>query len=277
MESTKTVVLAGMGKLPFEAVKTLRQQGENVTVVAFTEQIALDFSPLSVDVKVFSIAQVGKILKFLRSVKADAMLFIGKIDRSIMENNLRFDLKALTMLAKLRDRQENTLMLAIIEEVEKLGVLIRSQSEVLSHLVAKQGIYSKLKPNKKQREDILFGYRKMSVVAGEDIGQSIVVKNKTVLAVEAIEGTNKTIERGGSYAKGEFTFVKVAKPAQDYRFDLPAAGLETFDIFIGSGGRVFAVEAGSTLIADYDECVKKADENGIVFLGFTPQNGEISY
>jgi DUF1009 family protein len=104
-----------------------------------------------------------------------------------------------------------------------------------------------------------------------------VVKNKTVLAVEAIEGTNETIKRGGGYAKGGFTFVKVAKPCQDYRFDLPVAGLETLDIFIKGGGAVFAVEAGCALIADYDACVKRADENGIIFLGFTPQNEGITY
>ncbi|MDR2400428.1 MAG: UDP-2,3-diacylglucosamine diphosphatase LpxI [Deferribacteraceae bacterium] len=267
----KTVVLAGMGKLPFEAVKKLQERGESVTVVAFTEQIAMDLSSLAVEVQVFSIAQVGKILKYLRSIKADAMLFIGKIDRSIMEKNLKFDLKAISMLAKLRDRQEDTMMLAIIEEVEKLGVSVCSQREVLSHLIAKPGLYSMHKPNKKESEDIAFGYRKMKAVAGLDIGQSIVVKNKTVLAVEAIEGTNETVKRGGSYAKGGFTFVKVAKPNQDYRFDLPAVGLETLDIFINCGGRVFAVEADSTIIADYDACVQRADENGVVFLGFTPQ------
>jgi DUF1009 family protein len=269
-----TVVLAGMGKLPYEAVKKLRERGETVTVVAFTEQIAADFSPLDVNVQVFSIAQAGKILRFLRDIKADAMLFIGKIDRSIMEKNLKFDLKAISMLAMLKDRQEDTIMLAIIEEVKKLGVSIYSQREVLSHLIAKQGLYSKRKPGKKQLEDIIFGYRKMKAVAGLDIGQSIVIKNKTVLAVEAIEGTNETIRRGGNYAKGGFTFVKVAKPAQDYRFDLPAAGLETLETLIESGGEVFAVEAGSTLLADYEACVRRADENRVVFLGFTPQNGD---
>ncbi|MDR2104807.1 MAG: UDP-2,3-diacylglucosamine diphosphatase LpxI, partial [Deferribacteraceae bacterium] len=223
----KTVVLAGMGKLPYEAVKKLQERGESVAVVAFTEQIAMDFSTLTDDVQVFSIAQVGKILKYLKSITADAVLFIGKIDRSILEANLRFDIKALSMLAKLKDRQEDTLMLAIIEEIKKLGVSIYSQRDVLSHLAAKEGLYSKHKPSKKQWEDIAFGFQKMKAVAALDIGQSIVVKNRTVLAVEAIDGTNETIKRGAGYARGGYTFVKVAKPEQDYRFDLPTVGLET--------------------------------------------------
>jgi DUF1009 family protein len=265
----RTVVMAGMGLLPYEAVKNLQSRGEEVIVIAFTEQSATDFSKITDNVFVFSIGQVGKILKFLRELHVDSLVFAGKINKAILEQNLKLDFKAMWMLAKLKDRQENTIMLAIIKEIEKLGVMVRSQLDALSHLVIKKGVYTKNMPTDKQLEDVRFGYTKAKGIAALDIGQTIVVKNKTVLAVESFEGTNNAIVRGGSFAKG-FSFVKVARPEQDYRFDLPVVGMETLNALIESGGAVFAVEADSTLILDIPACIEMAEKNNVVLMAYTP-------
>ncbi len=116
-----------------------------------------------------------------------------------------------------------------------------------------------------------FGYQKARGVAGLDIGQAIVIKNKTVLAIESIEGTNRTIARGAEFTRGGgFSFVKVAKPDQDFRFDLPVAGMETLSSFVEHGGAVFAVEADYSLVINLQECVDYANKHGVVFMAYKP-------
>lgn len=267
----RTVVMAGQGLLPIEAVKNLKNRGEDVIVLAFTEQTAADFSGVTDNVHVMSIGQVGKILKFLKEVKAESLVFAGKINKTILEHGLRLDLKALWMLARLKDRQENTIMYAITDEIEKNGIKIRSQLDTLSHLVVHKNVFTKTKPTKRQLQDVAFGYQKARGVAGLDIGQAIVVKNKTVLSIESLEGTNRVIARGAEFTNGRgFSFIKVAKPNQDMRFDLPVAGMETLSAFVEHGGAVFAVEADYTLVINLEECVEYANKNGVVFMAYKP-------
>ncbi len=266
----RTVIMSGQGLLPVEAAKNLKARGEEIIVLAFTEQQAADFTGITDNIHVMSIGQVGKILKFLKDVKADSLVFAGKINKVILEHNLKLDLKALWMLARLKDRQEDTIMHAIVEAIEKLGITIRSQLDALSHLVVHKNVFTKTKPTKSQLADVAFGYEKARGVAGLDIGQSIIVKNKTVMAIESIEGTDRTIARGSEFANGNFTFVKVAKPHQDLRFDLPVAGMDTLSSFVRHGGKVFAIEADYALVINLDECIDYADKNGVVFMAYKP-------
>lgn len=267
----KVILIAGQGFLPVEALKKLRSDGHEVVVFTFAEEIAKDMSGMADDIRVFSVGQVGKILKNIKSSGADALAFAGKFNRWLLEKNLKFDLKALWILARLRDRQEDTIMLAIIDEIIKLGVSIIPQDEILSHLLPGEGVYSKKKPSAKQMEDIVFGYEKVKGIAALDIGQSIIVKRKSVLATEAIEGTDLMILRGASYANnGGYTLVKVAKPMQDVRFDIPVIGMDTMKNIVDTKGAVVAFEANKTLILELDKCVKFADEHGIVFMGYSP-------
>ncbi|MDR2884828.1 MAG: UDP-2,3-diacylglucosamine diphosphatase LpxI [Deferribacteraceae bacterium] len=264
----KTVVLAGMGLLPVEAAKNLKARGDEVHVITFVEQTQADFTGIADTVVTYSLGQVGKIIKHMKSVKADATIFVGKIDKSILERNLKLDLRALWILARLKDRQEDTIMQAIVDEVEGHGIKVLSQLEVLSTLVVKEGVYSKRKPNRKQRADIKFGYEKARGVAALDIGQVAIVKNKTIFAIESIEGTNATIKRGAEICRGGFTFIKVAKPIAEYRFDLPVIGMETLTAFAQSGGAVFAMEADLTLVVNLQECIEFANEHDFVLMAY---------
>ncbi len=267
----KTVLFAGQGLLPVEAAKSLRAKGDEVIVYTFTEQLALDFSGISDEVKVFSIGQVGKILRELKESGAKQLVFAGKFNKTLLEQNLKLDLKALWILARLKDRQENTIMYAITHEIEKLGITILSQLDLLTHQVVRNGVHSKLKPTRPQMEDVRFAYEKARGIAGLDLGQVVVVKNKTVLAMESLEGTNRTIQRGAEFCQGGFTVIKVAKPDQDYRFDLPVIGMETLSAFAAEKGAVFAVEADYTLVLNLQECVDFANANKFVFMAYTPE------
>ncbi|MDR0453562.1 MAG: UDP-2,3-diacylglucosamine diphosphatase LpxI [Deferribacteraceae bacterium] len=266
----KTVLFAGQGSLPVEAAKSLKSKGDDVIVYTFTEQLGQDLSGISDEVKVFSLGQAGKILKSLRESGVKRLVFAGKFNKTILEQNLKLDLKALWILARLKDRQENTMMYAFTHEIEKLGITILSQLDVLSHLILRKGIYSKMKPTRRQMEDVRFAYNKARGIAGLDIGQVVVAKNKTVLAMESLEGTNRTIQRGAEFCQGGFTVIKVAKPEQDYRFDLPVIGMETITAFAAEKGAVFAVEADYTLALDIQECINFANENKFVFMAYTP-------
>lgn len=261
----KVAILAGEGFLPLEAVKSLKQRGHEIIVVSFLHPAPVDLTEVAGEVVTFSLTQVGKVLNYLKNCGAKEMVFAGKFSRRLLEENLKFDLKALWMLARLKDRQEDTIMNAITLEIEKLGIKVLSQADVLSHLLIQKGVYSKKKPSKAQLDDVEFGFEKGKGIAGLDIGQSIIVKKKSVIAVEAIEGTDLAILRSGELAK-DFTLVKVAKPMQDYRFDMPVIGMTTMNNFKKAGGKVFALEAGSTLIVNLQECIDFADENGIIFM-----------
>ena len=267
----RTVIVAGQGILPVEAAKSLKSRGDEVIVFTFTEQLAHDFTSVSDDVKVFSVGQVGKIIKGLKDSGAKRLVFAGKFNKTILEQNLKFDLRALWILARLKDRQENTIMYAITREIEKAGVTVLSQLDALSHLVVRKGIYSKMKPNRTQMKDVRFAYEKARGIAGLDLGQVVVVKNRTVLAMESLEGTNRTIQRGAEFCRGGFTVVKVAKPNQDYRFDLPVIGMETLAAFAAEKGAVLAVEADYTLAINMQECIDFADEKKFIFMAYAPE------
>ena len=263
----KALVLAGEGLLPLEAVRSLKEKGREVAVVAFDEPAPVDLQEEVDGLVFFSLSQVGKVLSYIKHSGASELVFAGKFSRRLLEKNIKFDIKALWMLARLKDRQEDTIMKAITAEIETMGVKVLSQLEVLARLAAAKGIYSRRKPTRAELDDIDFGFEKGKGIAGLDIGQSIIVKKKSVIAVEAIEGTDLSIVRAGELTNnGGFTFVKVAKPMQDYRFDMPVIGMRTLKLFAEAKGAVLALEANSTLILDFEDCVKFADENGFVFM-----------
>ena len=268
----KVAIIAGRDQLAVQAAENLKACGHEVVAFTFEDEVMADMTPVSDSVHRFSITQVGKILKTLKQLGVEALVFAGKFHKIVLDKNLKFDLKALWMLARLKDRRDDTIMLAIVAEVEKMGIKVLSQADVLSNLLVKEGIYTQARPNKAQMEDVRFGYHMAKGIAGLDIGQSIIIRKKNVVAVEAIEGTDQLILRAGELTpKGGFTLVKVAKPQQDMRFDMPVIGMTTLKNMVNSGGSVIAFEADKTLIVNKDECIRYLDENRVVFMGYLPE------
>ena len=269
----KVMIIAGRDKLPVEAAKSLKKAGHEVHSIVFEDEVAGNLSPLVDQVHRYRFSLVGAQLNLLKKLEIEKLLFAGKFDKIVLDRKqLKFDMKALLMLAKLKDRRDDTMMLAIVAEVEKLGIEVISQADVLQDLLVSEGIYTKAKPTAAQMEDVRFGYRMAKGIAGLDIGQTVIINKKNVVAVEAIEGTDKAIIRAGELLpKGGFTVVKVEKPKQDKRFDIPVIGMTTLRNMVAAKGAVIAFEADKTFIIDKEECVAYLNQHNVVFMGYLPE------
>ncbi|WP_277656416.1 LpxI family protein [Seleniivibrio woodruffii] len=263
----KVAVVAGYGVLPKLAAENLLKKGHSVLVVALDEAVSIGFSDVQgIDLEKISVTQIGKLLKLLKKYNTESVLFAGKVNKTLIYSNLKFDLLAVKILAGLRNRKDDTVMDAVCKLITENGMQIMDQTYALDSLYLEKGIYTKKRPTKEQEEDIAFGYDTAKELGRLDIGQTVVIKNKAVMALEAIEGTDLAIERGCKLAKEGAVVVKCAKPSQDLRFDIPTVGVDTLKILSDNNGVVLAVEAGRTFVVDIDKCIRFADENNIVIV-----------
>ncbi len=270
----KAAILAGAGGLPMLAAESLKEKGiSTIAIVApeisAYETIVEKLGQVVDKVYTNGLGKVGKTLKILKKEGITHLLMIGKFDKTVLEGRLSPDLRAIWMLFRLKNRNNDTIHYAIVDTLEKRGIVTMSQSDVLDKIVPKAGTFTKNKTDKSIMEDIAFGYNVASELGRLDVGQTVVVKKKSVMAVESAEGTDATIKRGCTLANGGAVVVKAAKPTQDVRFDLPVVGMDSFKAVVENGGKVLAVEAEKTLIVGLEDCIKYADENGIVFMAFT--------
>jgi len=183
-----------------------------------------------------------------------------------MFENVRPDLRGLTLMSKLAIFHDDDILRAVAGELQREGIHIVSSAEHLPELLAPRGNLTRRKPNQEEREDVEFGWKIAKELGRLDIGQCVVVRRKTVLAMEAIEGTNETILRGGKLAKEKAVVVKVSKPNQDMRFDVPAVGPDTIEVMAQVKASVLAIEAGKTLIFDKLGMISYADRSRIVIV-----------
>lgn len=263
----RTGIIAGYGVLPRIAVNNLLSKGHDLFVVALDEAVTESFSDMpDLDVMKISVTQVGKIIKTLKKKDVDRVLFAGKVNKTLIFSSLKFDLTAVRLLASLRNRKDDTLMDAVCDELGRNGISILPQTEALDCLYLQKGVYSKKKPTKEQLDDVDFGYNTAKELGRLDIGQTVVVKELAVMALEAIEGTDKAVQRGCALAGKGAVIVKCAKPSQDLRFDIPTVGVDTLRNISDNNGAVLAVEADRTFVVDLEACIRFADERNLVFL-----------
>lgn len=270
----KVGLIAGYGKLSLITAKILSEKGYDVVIIALSESVSENLSPYNSKIYTVSVTQIRKILKILKDEGIKNVLFAGKITKELIYSNLKFDMLAVKTLLNLKDRKDDTIMLAVVELLKNEGIEVLKQTDILKGLLAEKGVFSKKKPDKKQSEDIQFGLISAIELGRLDIGQTVVVKNKAVMAVEAIEGTDAAIERGCRLARGKAVVVKTAKPRQDERFDVPTVGVDTLKKIADNNGSVLAVEAGETFVVGFEECVKFADQHGLIFLSAEGVNND---
>lgn len=263
----RTGLIAGYGVLPKIAAVNLVSKGHDVLVIALDEEVTESFSDVKgVEVVKISVTQTGKIIKTLKNNNAKRVLFAGKVNKTLVFSSLKFDLTAVKLLASLKNRKDDTIMDAVCSLLNENGMEIIPQTEALDCLYLDKGVYSKKKPTQEQLEDVEFGLAAARELGRLDIGQTVVVKDKAVMALEAIEGTDKAVIRGCQLAKNGAVIVKCAKPSQDLRFDIPTVGVDTLKNISDNKGAVLAVEAGRTFVVDKEECIRFADENKIIFM-----------
>lgn len=260
----KVGLFAGVGKLPVEFMRAAQQLGHEVVVIAVVDGVAPELQTEADTYYAINVAKLDKIIKTMRKEGVTKVTMIGKVTKEILFKGLKFpDFRAIKMLAKLRNRKDDTIMLAIVDELAKDGIEVVDQTLYLKPLMPDVGVLTKRKPTKEEEEDIRFGFATAKAMGGMDIGQTVVVKHKAVMAVEAIEGTDACIHRGGMLGREKAVVVKVAKPNQDVRFDVPAVGLTTIQSMIESGCTVLAMEAGRTLFVEQDDVLQTANAHHI--------------
>jgi UDP-2,3-diacylglucosamine hydrolase len=259
MQSPETLgIIAGNGVYPRLIADAARKAGvTKIVAAAFTDETDPVLEQHVNVVEWMRVGQLGRLLKFFRSQDIHHAIMAGQIAPKNLFD-LRPDLKALMLLGKLRERNAESIFAATAHELAKIDVHLLPATTFLEEWLARPGLIAGPKLSPRQEHDVELGWNVAKEIARLDIGQTIVIKNGTIVAVEALEGTNEAIKRGGMLAREGAVVVKVSKPNQDMRFDVPVIGVETIRIAAESGVCVIAVEAGKTLLLERDAIVDLA-------------------
>lgn len=262
MEDKNIGIIAGYGEFPLIYITELKSKGYSVKVCAIEEEADKNIFEKADSVIYISVGQLGKLVKFFRTEGVKEVIMAGKVNKTLMFKKIKPDLKAITLFLSLKDKKDDTIMNAVCDFLGKEGITIVPQTKYITSIFLPKGVASKRSPNKKEMEDVEFGLIAARLIAAADIGQTVVVKDKSVMALEAIEGTDEAIMRGGMLANGGSVVVKVNKPNQDMRFDVPAVGIDTIDTLISVNATCLAFEV-NTIVLNKIEFIKKANEASI--------------
>jgi DUF1009 family protein len=265
----KLGLIAGGGSFPIMIAKAAQAKGMKLYAVAHIDETDPQVASLSDAIEWVRLGQVGRLIKFLKKNNVRDAVMAGKITKTKMFSHARPDLKALTVLATVDHTKDDGILRAFADTLEKEGIAVHFATFLLPELLAPEGCWTRRKPSKFEMRDIIFGWKLAKEIGKLDIGQSIVVRDGSVLAVEAIDGTDATIRRGGILGKHNTVVVKVSKPNQDMRFDMPALGVVTIETMHTVGASVLAVEAAGTVVFNRKEMIALADKYGITIVALT--------
>jgi DUF1009 family protein len=261
-------IIAGGGVLPALVAETGRNQGRTVVAVGFPDDTDPDL-PRAVDHFTWlKLGQLGKLISFFKKHGVQEVVLAGSINKP-RALNIRPDFRAARLLFSLKRRSDDSLLRVVASELQKEGMSVVSAQPFAPQLATPAGILTKTVPTREQWKEIFYGWPIARDLGRHDIGQSLIVKEQMVIAVEAIEGTDATIRRGGELGGAGCTLIKVFKPGQDNRIDLPSIGLNTVRLLAEARGTCLAVEAEKSLFFDKEEAVRFADQNGITIVGVT--------
>jgi UDP-2,3-diacylglucosamine hydrolase len=256
-------IIAGNGVYPRLLAAGARKAGvKKIAAAAFTDETDPILEQQVDLLEWMRVGQLGRLLKFFRSQDIHQAIMAGQIAPKNLFD-LRPDLKALMLLGKLKERNAESIFAAIADELANIDVDLLPATTFLEDSLARPGLIAGPKLSPRQEHDVELGWNVAKEIARLDIGQTIVIKNGTIVAVEALEGTNATIKRGGTLAREGAVVVKVSKPNQDMRFDVPVIGIETVRIAAESGVCAVAVEAGKTLLLERDAVIALANRSNI--------------
>jgi DUF1009 family protein len=231
---------------------------------------------LEAEVDIFSqlyLGELNRLFAFFREASVEQVVMVGKVPKTTLWKDpsaFRPDPRAIALLGRLADRKDDSILGAIAEELETEGFPLIGQLDLAPELWAPEGVIGKIPPTEEQLGDIAFGWPIAKAIGDLDIGQTVVVRGRAVLAVEAIEGTDAAIRRGSALGEKGATVVKVAKPRQDLRFDVPTVGPDTLATLVECGVGVLALEAGRTVILEREAIAATADDHGISIVGVDP-------
>jgi UDP-2,3-diacylglucosamine hydrolase len=259
----KIGLIAGNGNFPLAFARAAKEKGMQVIAVAHEGETLPELAQLVDGIFWVKVGQLGKLIKIFKEQDVADVLMAGGIKKTRLFGGGMPDMRGMALLAKMIHKKDDSLLRAVAEELESEGITVRESTLYLDNLLAKPGLLTKRKPSRDEERDIEFGWHMAKEVGKLDIGQTVVVKDQAVLAVEAIEGTDEAIRRGGHLCSQGAVVVKICKPQQDLRFDLPAVGMQTIKSMIEVKASCLAVEADKTIILDREAVRFEADRAGI--------------
>lgn len=257
----KIGLIAGSGEVPIYFARKASQLGIQIISVGFSEEIKNGLTPFSEKSYSIGVGQAGKILETFKKNQVKDLLILGKVDKSIVFKLQKFDLKALKFLKNIVTHEDKVLLLGMIDELNKEGFTVLSQKDFLSDIFPSKGNLTRRAPTKQELADIEFGLPIARKLADMEIGQTLIVKNKTVVAVEALEGTDRAIQRGCELAQGKCVVIKVSRTNQDYRYDSPGIGPQTIRML--SEGSVLALESERVMVVEQEKVLDLANDSQI--------------
>jgi UDP-2,3-diacylglucosamine hydrolase len=275
-------LIAGNGKFPFLVVEGAKRAGVSLSVAAIREETDPEIEELVENVTWVGIGQLGKMIRFFKDEGVEQAIMAGQVKHVQIFSRAVPDARMLKMLLKLPRRNTHTLISAVADELASEGIKLIDSTYFLQDYLPKFGTLTKRQPDSRERADIEYGLEIANHLAGLDLGQTIVVRGKACVAIEAMEGTDVTIQRAGQLTRkqprgilrgkqvnlsgGQLTVVKLAKPNQDMRFDVPVVGVPTIERMLEAGATCLCITAGKTLMFDRDEMIALADKNRIAIV-----------
>jgi DUF1009 family protein len=262
-------LIAGNGRFPVLVLERAREQGVEMAVAAIKEETAPEVERLAATVEWIGVGQLGHLIRFFKHQHITHAIMAGQVKhRQIFRLNALPDLKMVRLLARLAVKNTDSLIGAVAAELERNGITLVDSTAFLGPLIATRGPLTRRTPTRDEQADIEYGLQMAAEIARLDIGQTIAVKDQAVVAVEAMEGTDAVILRAGEItARRSFVVVKVAKPGQDMRFDVPVVGLGTIEAMRTAGATALSISADRTIMFDKDELIGKANEYRIAVVG----------
>ncbi len=260
-------IIAGCGRLPHLVAKGAKKEGKCVLAFAIEDEADPGLCDFVDNIFWIKIGQLKKLINMLKREEVSHVIMAGGVRKKLIFSNVKPDLAALFLLAKLKFRGDDAILRAFAETLEKEGIKVLDSTTYISDQLATPGVMTKKSPKGSQWKDIEYGKKIAKELGRIDIGQCVVVKNRVVLAVEAIEGTDEVIKRASRFGGDGIVVVKVAKPNQDTRFDLPVVGERTIECIKEAGGGVLAVEAKKTIMIEKSKMLNLANSFGIPVVG----------
>ena len=259
-------LIAGNGKFPFMVIEGARQSGAQIAVAAIREETDPDIERVADKFTWVGIGQLGRMIRFFKDEGVEKAMMAGQVKHVQIFSRAVPDVRMLKVLLKLPRRNTDSLIGAIATELQSEGIELIDSTYFLQDYLPAAGALTKRQPDTREREDIEYGLEIAREIARLDLGQTIVVRGKACVAIEAMEGTDETIRRAGMLAHGRLTVVKIAKPDQDMRFDVPVVGVPTLEAMNAAGATCLCITAGKTLMFDRDEMIRFANEKKIAIV-----------
>lgn len=263
----KIGLIAGVGRLPVEFARAARGMGFTVIAVGVVPGVEADLATAVDQYHAISIGELDRVLETLKLAEVKEVTMLGKVTKELMfTGEVKLDARMQKLLTSLKDSSDDTIMLAFVRELAAEGMGVLDQTALIKALMPAPGVLTRRQPTDAEKADMEFGYQMAKHIGSLDIGQTVVVKNRAVIAVEAIEGTDSCIRRSGVLSQRGAVVAKVAKPNQDMRFDVPGVGPNTIQAMIEAGATALVMEAGRTLLVDKNRTVALAEEHGITMV-----------